>query len=250
MPILKQVESLATEVAELRQQLKQHLDVAQQHNTAQIGIEHTSALVQLQNLVQADIENEQLENETGIWRYVRDGARYLVLPFVLLLAAHGVIVYLYELRPFYLHLASLLIPLPFGFLLFARRARNGVIWSSLFACIALLAVLGMNVISGILEDMPMYPNNATEWRESFEFALSILCSALTGMLIGRIVYAAVLRNREARFTTLQRALVSSSKIFGQSLSPESVRKWSEYISRLGILGTTLTSIYTGLKDVL
>lgn len=250
MPILRKMEALTTEVATLRSLVEDRLSAEQVQHTAIAEMEKTSALAQLQDLIQSDIEREQIENETGIWRYVRDAALYLLLPLLLLLAAHGILVYLYELSPLYLRIASLIIPLPFGLMLFARRPRNGLIWSLLFAMVALFAVSGMNVVSGILEDMPMYPQNAHEWRGSLEFTLSILCSALTGILFGRIIYTAALRKREQRITVLQRALVTSTKLFGQTIAPESVRKWSEYISRLGILSTAATSIYTGLKDVL
>lgn len=248
MPILRKMQALTAEVAALRALVQGNLSEAHVQNIAEA--EQTSALAQLQSLVQADIERTLVENETGIWRYVRDGFIYIILPFLLLLAAHGILVYLYELRPLYLHIASFIIPLPFGLVLFARRPRNGIVWSALFAVTALLAVLGMNVISGILEDMPLYPQNTHEWRASLEFTLSILCSALTGMLFGRILYATAMRKREQRITALQRVLVNSTKLFGQTIAPESVRKWSEYISRLGILGTSITSIYAGLKDVL
>lgn len=250
MPILRKMAALSAEVSELRTLVHDNLPVAPLQTGAHSTIEHTSALTQLQNLVQADLTQAQIENETGMGRYVRDTSLYLIFPLLLLLSAYAVVVYLYELRPFYLHLASLLIPLPFGLILFARRQRHGLIWSLLFAGMALLAVFSMNAISGILEDMPIYPKNAAEWRESFEFSISILCSALTGILLGRIIRASILRNREQRITTLQRALVTSSKLVGKSLSPASVQKWSEYISRIGMLGTALTSIYTGLKNVM
>src|SRR4029079_635627 len=56
------------------------------------------------------------------------GAVYILAPVVLLIAAHFLIVVSLDISPLYLRLASIAIPLPFGFLLI-WRSHHGILWA-------------------------------------------------------------------------------------------------------------------------
>jgi hypothetical protein len=107
----------------------------------------------------------------------------------LLLVAHGVLLFMYDVKPLYLRIATILIPLPFGALLATHY--QGRLWSSAAAgfVMAALAVLGMLIITATIDKVPVLPQDARDWRETLEYVASIGLAFLTGLLIGEF-YAA------------------------------------------------------------
>ncbi|MBK8889532.1 MAG: hypothetical protein IPN75_03630 [Dechloromonas sp.] len=78
----------------------------------------------------------------------------------------------------------MLIPLPFGVLLAARQRRPR--WLLAFMAISMsgLAVLGMSVLTSLVDGTPILPMGLREWREFIEYAASIGLSFVTGLIIG------------------------------------------------------------------
>ena len=112
-------------------------------------------------------------------------------PLLLLLIAHGIIIILYDANPWILRIASMLIPLPFGAVSWARGNRH-LLFSLVFALgLAISAVLGMSAITGMVDGAPVLPQDLREWREILEFAASISFSFLTGLLVARWSRSAV-----------------------------------------------------------
>ena len=180
---------------------------------------------------------------------------YWGLPLLLLLLAHGLIVLAFDLDTLYLRIVSLLIPLPFGFLLLQRGARS--LWHAGVAAFAMaaLAVLGMSGLVAYVDGVPWLPQGRVEWREFAEYAASIGFSYLTGMLLGRLLARRVPTlpveseaGQGGWKMALARRLVSG---------PPSIEKLQKAVSRINevssslvAIGTTVLSIYTGLKDLL
>lgn len=178
---------------------------------------------------------------------------YWGLPLLLLLAAHGLIVLVFDLDTLYLRIVSLLIPLPFGFLLLQRSPN--LLWQASGAAFAMaaLAVLGMSGLVAYVDGVPWLPQGRGEWREFAEYSASVGFSYLTGMLFGRMlacrpVAVPMEEGRGGWKMVLARRMVSG---------PPSMEKLQAAIARINevsnslvAIGTTVLSIYTGLKGLL
>lgn len=187
------------------------------------------------------------DNESVVRPLFRELLKLWLLPLALLLAAHGLIVLVYDLNTLYLRLVSLLIPLPFGFLLMVRECRGRAVPMGMILTLALLSVLGMSAATGWVDGVAVLPKDAREWREFIEYAASIGFSYLTGMLLGRLVRlrrrAAI---RQASMAAELTRLVRNGTQHTVQVQ-QAVQKVNEFGGAIVAAGTTLMSIYTGLK---
>jgi hypothetical protein len=162
-----------------------------------------------------------LANFTG------DISRFILAPLILLLIAHALITVVYDLNVVYLRLISMVLPLPFGFWLIRDEPRTLLPWFIGTAFLAVASVIGMSAIIGLVDDTPILPRNAFEWREVLEYSASIAFSFLTGMLISRVT--------------------------GGKVDPDNLHALSTNFKTIGgsiaAVLTTIVSIYTGLKGV-
>src|SRR5262245_13733400 len=110
-------------------------------------------------------------------------AIYLIAPIALLLVAHFLIIIILDKSPLYLRVASIVIPLPFGFAL-VWFSHIDVRWSFLSGlCVGLFSVLGMLSIVSFVDHVPLLPQNFRDWRETFEYVTSIALAIVTGSVI-------------------------------------------------------------------
>ena len=98
-----------------------------------------------------------------------NGGIYVLLPSLLLLAAHFLITVTLNVSPLYLRIASFIIPLPFGMAAFAlsRIGYRGAI--GLGVLTAVVSVTGMLAIVAYVDGAPMVPESMREWRETVEY---------------------------------------------------------------------------------
>lgn len=195
---------------------------------------------------------ERLEQPpTGMMALLVQLLVYLVLPLLLLMAAHWLITIALDTRLVYLRVVSMVLPLLFGLALFVRARHVVAPWFAASAVLAVASVIGMSWITSLVDRTPVLPQNAFEWREYLEYAASISLSFLTGMLLGHLW-----RSRRERLVGASASLVQRTlqHLVGGQLSPkqlsELVKKLEEYGGSLMAVGTTAMSIYTGLKGVL
>ena len=80
--------------------------------------------------------------------------------FLLLVAAHGVLLFVYDLKPLYLRIATILIPVPFGVLL--AIYYRGRFWKSVGVAFvtAVLAVWAMLFVTATIDKVPVLPQDA------------------------------------------------------------------------------------------
>lgn len=187
--------------------------------------------------------------ETPLSRRLGEWVLLWAAPLLLLLISHAVITVLYDLNTVYLRVVSLLIPLPFGFMLMALRRRH--LGPGLLAAfgMAALAVLGMSAITSLVDKTPVLPVDAREWREFVEYAASVGFSYTTGMLLGGML-------RRRRLALIEESQQSLAFRLARLLSDENteklhmrVRKLNDLSGSLTAVATTLASIYTGLQGV-
>ena len=177
-----------------------------------------------------------------------DVIAYLVLPLLLLLAAHALITVVFDVNVLYLRIVSIVLPMPFGFLLFRKHARRTLPWFLGVVVLALASVIGMSGITSLADGTPVMPQNNFEWREVIEYSASIAFSFLTGMLLGTVALV-VGGGADQPKGPLVRTL--SFLLDDGKVSPEKLhlhmKKLQEYGGTIVALGTTVFSIYTGLK---
>jgi hypothetical protein len=188
-------------------------------------------------------------------------AAYVVLPTLLLLIAHYLMTMTFDVRELWLRLAALIIPLPFGIAAYAIH-RIGFKGALGFGAItAAISVVGMMVVVGLHDKVPILPGSALEWREAFEFALSIALAFATGDIIA-IVVILVLPSTIARTIAASgqpnAAAFRIARMLGQHVGEEGLRRRARRIQDLiqtvgplaGLAATAGGSIYAGLKGIL
>lgn len=234
-PLLAKIEALEGQVAELPQ--------------LQARIEFLEA-----QLSQGDVASqEDVAPEVVPWhRLAVRGAIYWLLPLLLLLVAHWLIVLVLDLNTLYLRLVSLLIPLPFGFLLMFRHRHS--LPAALVGgfVMALLAVLGMSWLTAQVDHVPVLPQDAREWREFLEYAASVGFSYTSGIAVGTMLrIRRQLKSQTGRYGT---AMKLAQHLGKGKVSVEKAQamagKLNDMVGTFTTVATTAISIYTGLKGVL
>lgn len=171
---------------------------------------------------------------------------YWLPPLLLLLGAHVLMTIVYDINTLYLRIASILIPLPFGFYLMRGGAAHFGAWLGAGFVLAVTAVLGMSGAISLVDHTPILPTNLQELREFLEYAGSIGFAFATGMLIGDMLF-----NRKHGSGLAVRIVQAATK--GKD-SAEKVEALAKKINDIGgtltAVGTTAISIYTGLKGVI
>jgi hypothetical protein len=176
---------------------------------------------------------------------------------VLLVTAHFLVMFRFDVSEIYLRIASVLIPLPFGFALAAVKhiGFRGALTFGIVA--ATLSVWSMLAVTGYLDQVPVLPSNWLEWKESIEYGMSIALAFGAGNIVAYLL-----------FEVLPRAFTSSGKpsaaayfiarTWGQHAGKEALRRRARLLQDIlrtagpiaGLVATVSGSIYTGLKGFL
>ena len=183
---------------------------------------------------------------------------YILIPATLLVVAHIILTIVFpKLSAVYLRLASVLIPLPFGLAINAiqKVQLRGAVLVGLLT--AMLSVLCMLIVTGINDRHPILPQGWFEWREAFEYVLSIALAFVTGNIIGILIFQ-VLPSQMALGGKPNAAAYKIARMLGQHVGEEQLRRRARIIQDLmrtagpiaGILATAIGSIYAGLKGFL
>jgi hypothetical protein len=213
-----------------------------------------SELDGLQNRL--DRANTRLERTRSPVRYVLVRALiYVLAPVLLLVAAHIFITITLNVTPLYLRLASVVIPLPFGLLLYARE-KVGIGTFLVGVLTASLAVLGMLTVTGINDNVPILPTSWIEWREVMEYIASIALAYVTGNLLGSLIFD-VLPKTMSHGGKPNPVAYRIAGILGRHVGEDQLRRRARTIQDLlraagpliGIAASAGASIYAGLKGI-
>ena len=102
----------------------------------------------------------------------------------------------------------------------------------------------MSAITGYIDKTPVMPQSIVEWKEFIEYSLSITFSFLTGMLFGTIAFFKRSKHKIDISPILKTLL---DLIANKKLSPEALQELLQKSIKYVSLGTTVLSVYTGLK---
>lgn len=228
--------------------LLERIDVLEKQLAAQDGV-LTDLTGASAGIVVEEAAGSRLEDETEVLPGVADWLSNWLAPLALLLLTHGLIVVVYDLNTIYLRVVSLLIPLPFGVLLAARQRRPR--WLLAFMAISMsgLAVLGMSVLTSLVDGTPILPMGLREWREFIEYAASIGLSFVTGLIIGSMSRQKARVQRAAGLSVALARLVSNGAEKTDQFQAV-VKKFNDLGGTLTAAGTTLAAVYAGLQGVI
>jgi len=182
--------------------------------------------------------------------YAAAAAQSLIPALLLLVLAHWVMLFAYDVKPLYLRVATILIPVPFGFLL-ASRFPNEFRKSVLAAAgLAFAGVLSMLAVTAAIDKVPLLPQDWRDLRETLEYVLSIALAFVTGLLLGeyhaRRKLAELKTNRMVLL--LARAFVPNEE--GKLGIEKAVKKLSKLQEAVTPAATGAASVYAGIKAFL
>lgn len=167
----------------------------------------------------------------------------LLIPVIVLLAAtHWLLLFIYDVKPLYLRLATILIPVPFGFWLATRHA--GRAWSSILVgfVTAVAAVFAMLSITAMLDKVPVLPENVRDLREVIEYVLSIGLAFMTG-----IMACALLARNQPDAPVNQIVLLLAQGVRRASGGSLSVVQTTKKLNTAFSILTFIAAIFTGVK---
>ncbi len=178
---------------------------------------------------------------------------FIVLPIAALLLAHYLMVIRFDVKVLYLRFVSMLLPLPFGFMLFWKMRANIGTTAFIGAVVGLVAVLGMLAVVGFVDNVPVIPQDRREWQEALEYALSIMLATVTGYMIARIVvrYLSTSPRSSGIANSVAREIASfMGPAANDKKLSERIAAIEQFLNSLITVATTLGSIFAGLKGVL
>lgn len=183
-------------------------------------------------------------------RYATSLLGTLLPALALLVAAHGILLFLFDVNPLYLRITSVLIPMPFGFALFRRDP--GRLWLSALAGIGMAcgAVWGMLTVTALVDHVPVLPQDVREAREVLEYSISIGLAFLTGLLISKAVSRQKGGRQQAGLIVKLIALLFAKDRKGQTGIERMHKQLQPIISILTPVFTALASLYAGIKVLL
>jgi hypothetical protein len=204
-----------------------------------------------------DRTNARLARLRFPFRYfVRHATAYVLVPIILLVAAHTIVTIELNVTPLYLRLASVIIPVPFGLALYTRQKIGFGETFLVGVSTAALAVLCMLMVTGFNDNVPIVPGSWIEWREVIEYVASIALAFVTGSLLGFLIFD-VLPKTMAQGGKPNAVAYRIAGLLGQHVGEEQLRRRARTIQDLlmtagpllGIVATAGGSVYAGLKGV-
>ena len=174
----------------------------------------------------------------------------LVPALVLLVAAHGLLLFVYDVKPLILRIATLVIPIPFGVLLALHHpGRLAASATSGFA-MAALAVLGMLIVTATIDKVPILPQDARDARETLEYVVGIGLAFTTGAMIGEFLPAFREKGSPPHRVMLLVARAITPDEEGKLGIEKAAKKIDKLVKAATPAATGAASLYAGVKAFL
>jgi hypothetical protein len=221
--------------------------------------ENVTLIAQIEELqLQVDKARAALARATAPIRFwLFHSAIYLIVPVIMLIAAHFLIVVVLDISPLYLRLASMVIPLPFGFALL-WFSQHGVRWSILDGVlIGLISVTVMLTVVAFVDKVPILPESFRDWRETLEYVASIALANVTGSVIAVLTRRMLPRTLDAGGAPSPVAM-TMARMVGRHVGEQALRRRAQKIQdnfgTIATAGAALAagagSIYTGIRALM
>jgi hypothetical protein len=202
--------------------------------------------------------NSRLDRySTPVAYFLRHILLYVAIPSLLLVTTHVLVTIVLNVSQLPLRLASVIIPLLFGFATFPL-SKVGILGAvSLGAATATASVSAMLSITGLHDNVPILPGPWIEWREVIEYGSSIFLAFVSGNILGSVVFD-VLPKTLTRGGRPNALAYKIALMLGQHAGEEQLRRRARLIQDLvqtigpmaGVAATAIGSVYAGLKGIL
>ena len=171
----------------------------------------------------------------------------LLPALILLVAAHWVMLFVYDVKPLYLRIATILIPMPFGLLLAVHHP--GHLWKSEAAgfVTAVIAVFAMLTVTATIDKVPIMPQDARDFRETMEYIASIGLAFATGVMLGEFLPAFREKGSPPHRVMLLVARAVTPDEEGTLGIEKAAKKIDKLIKAATPAATGAASIYAGIK---
>jgi hypothetical protein len=182
--------------------------------------------------------------------YAAAVARSLIPTLLLLILAHWMMLFVYDVKPLYLRVATILIPVPFGFLLasqFPDEFRKSVLAA---AALAFAGVLSMLTVTAVIDKVPLLPQDLRDLRETLEYVLSIALAFVTGLLLGEYHARRKLAELKTNRMVLLLARAFAPNEEGKLGIEKAVKKLNKLQEAVTPAATGAASVYAGIKAFL
>jgi hypothetical protein len=202
--------------------------------------------------------NSRLERREHPFRFF--GARaviYVLAPGVLLVLAHILVTIVLDIPPLPLRLASVAIPLLFGFFSYPLSRTTPLEAIALAILASLVSIASMLTVTGLHDAVPIVPRTAIEWREVAEYGASIVLAFMSGHLLGTLLFAVfpVVLSQRGKPNAIAFRI---ARLLGGHAGDDQLRRRARVIQDLlrtagpviGVVLTAIGSLYTGLKGML
>jgi hypothetical protein len=184
---------------------------------------------------------------------------YGLLPIALLLIAHLLIIVLWDRPTLYLRIASIVLPIPFGFALIWRERRNMIFTIALGAAVSFLAIFGMLLVMHVNYQDTILPSTRADLIEELQYFTSISLAFITGGLLAIMGYnspllpggrPALLASRLAPLLAVKKRKLGKRGDIDISELIARAQSIQKLVTGVIAVSTTAGSIYTGIHSVL
>jgi hypothetical protein len=202
--------------------------------------------------------NTRLERYKNPLRYfLAHITLYALIPTLFLVIAHVVVTIVLDISPLPLRLASVIIPLLFGFLAYSLNKvwLEGAL--ALGFATTVLSVTSMLTVTGLHDKVPIVPGSWVEWREVIEYSMSILLAFVSGNILGLLIFQ-VFPTVLVQGGKPNAAAFKIARLLGQHVGEEQLRRRARLIQDfmqtagplIGVSATAIGSLYAGLKGIM
>ena len=171
-----------------------------------------------------------------------------VLSIAAALLLHWLLLFVYDANPLVLRVATILAPALISALAlwFVKPNRLALVVTSVLA--GTMAVAGMLIVTGLLDNVPITPQNLRDWRETLEYVLAIALGFLTGALTASLRQRVQQRQAKAPgkglFNLVQRD--AQGRIHVDDIT-EALERWGTLVGPVVSGGMAL---YAGVKSLM
>lgn len=178
----------------------------------------------------------------------------VICTFLLLVAAHFVIIMQLDLPLIFLRVVSILIPFIFGFVYRNTFTRSLLLDFLVGLVIAVLSILAMSAVVSKIDHVPLLPNDAAGWREFAEYGASITFGFFAGVLTRHALEAAQAPSEKMNVVIEYVSRYIAMKMRGgegdekDTEVEKRIRKIESAVTGAIAAGTALVSFWTGLSQ--
>lgn len=236
-PLALRLQDLADEVAQLKALVQQPSEIWGQMPVQEIG---AAALSYAHEHEQPTPSEPTPSAKASSWMVL---GLSVALTTAAIGLCHWVLLFVYDVRPLFLRLLTILLPVLMGFVC-ARQSRLGGLWQALAAGAAgMVSVWLMLAITAHLDGVPLWPDTPRDWRETLEYTVSISLAFFTGFLIHSLLKRWA---REQRQKISLKVLLSRDAN-GKYKIAEVTHQVQSLVAAVAPLVSAGAALYSGLK---